>query len=87
MEAEMEAEKAEESLQIYEEEEMGEERKYIKLVIGHWQPPGSFVPHPNQTPLSFLPHRVTQFSQMVIQLRNQSLIRQETNSLNYVLTR
>ena len=41
MEAEMEAERAEESLQTYEEEEMGEERKYVELVIGHWQPPES----------------------------------------------
>ncbi|PFX21605.1 hypothetical protein AWC38_SpisGene13900 [Stylophora pistillata] len=41
MEAEMEAEKAEVSLQIYEEEEMGEERKDIELVVDDWQPPKS----------------------------------------------
>ena len=44
MEAEMEAEKAEVSLQIYEEE-VGEERRDIDLVISHdeehWQPPKS----------------------------------------------
>ena len=124
LEAEIEAEKAEVSLRIYEGE-IGEERRDTELVISHdeeyWHPPKSQgVAHPrgtlepltvdhtsplkpevpaipslskeqflnhshhtlNRTPLLFLPHYITQFGQMVMQLYKQSLVRQVTDSLD-----